>query len=415
MLIGVRKQRDLYQSGFTLVELLIVIVVIALLAAITIVAYSGIQNRAQTSSVESDLTNAANQLALYKTGTSTNDTFPTDLSSTTIKSSPGTSLQYIYSSSDNTYCLNAVNGSISYVVTSSDTIPSPGNCGASIPSGYETAPVSGSGSTNINGYSPIEPAACPSVGGTWIKVPGNTLYGTTNGFCVQKYPASNVGGIATSQATGARWTAITQPAAETDAQAITSGSHLLTEAEWMTIAANGAAQPQNWSGGAVGSGTLPTGSSSASYGGVSIVLSNGQVITFDTGSSSYYAAYEWTCYTGPDASNCGLAAEYQPTPSNAYYTDQFGSLTSYGSLSTNSSDYYYGDPRYANNSLNSYINSSRNSGLGYLRSSYSSGSSTVYTFVRGAWTGASSSGLFTLYIYTTQTYAQAQYGFRASF
>lgn len=36
------------QPGFTIVELLIVIVVIGILAAITIVAYSGIQNRART-------------------------------------------------------------------------------------------------------------------------------------------------------------------------------------------------------------------------------------------------------------------------------------------------------------------------------------------------------------------------------
>ncbi len=42
-------------AGFTIVELLIVIVVIAALAAITVVAYSGIQQRALFSSYQSDI------------------------------------------------------------------------------------------------------------------------------------------------------------------------------------------------------------------------------------------------------------------------------------------------------------------------------------------------------------------------
>lgn len=50
------------QAGFTIVELLIVIVVIGILAAITIVAFNGVQGRAHDASVQSDLRNAKTQL-----------------------------------------------------------------------------------------------------------------------------------------------------------------------------------------------------------------------------------------------------------------------------------------------------------------------------------------------------------------
>ncbi len=54
------------QKGFTIVELLIVIVVIGILAAITIVAYNGIQQRARNASIASDLRNVANQFEAIK-------------------------------------------------------------------------------------------------------------------------------------------------------------------------------------------------------------------------------------------------------------------------------------------------------------------------------------------------------------
>jgi prepilin-type N-terminal cleavage/methylation domain-containing protein len=50
------------KRGFTIVELLIVIVVIGILAAITIVAYNGIQNRANDSAIQTDLNNVAKKI-----------------------------------------------------------------------------------------------------------------------------------------------------------------------------------------------------------------------------------------------------------------------------------------------------------------------------------------------------------------
>lgn len=49
-----RKQKD--STGFTIVELLIVIVVIGILAAITIVSFNGVQAKAQQAKITSDLT-----------------------------------------------------------------------------------------------------------------------------------------------------------------------------------------------------------------------------------------------------------------------------------------------------------------------------------------------------------------------
>lgn len=53
--------------GFTIVELLIVIVVIGILAAITIVAYNGLQQRGRDSQRQSDVKSIAKALEMYYT------------------------------------------------------------------------------------------------------------------------------------------------------------------------------------------------------------------------------------------------------------------------------------------------------------------------------------------------------------
>ena len=52
-------------EGFTIVELLIVIVVIAILATITLVSYSGIQQRAQFAKMQTDLSSLNKAIQLY--------------------------------------------------------------------------------------------------------------------------------------------------------------------------------------------------------------------------------------------------------------------------------------------------------------------------------------------------------------
>lgn len=58
------------QAGFTIVELLIVIVVIGILAAISIVAYNGVQDRARAAKINADLSllNKAIQAARVNSG-----------------------------------------------------------------------------------------------------------------------------------------------------------------------------------------------------------------------------------------------------------------------------------------------------------------------------------------------------------
>lgn len=58
--------KNLKQQGFTIVELLIVVVVIAILAAITIVSYNGITNRANQSAAKSAASTVQKKIEVYQ-------------------------------------------------------------------------------------------------------------------------------------------------------------------------------------------------------------------------------------------------------------------------------------------------------------------------------------------------------------
>lgn len=113
------------QAGFTIVEILVVIVVIGILAAISLVAYNGVQERARVAVLQSDLKDAGKELALAKLD---NGSYPTSLAQVSPKTSPGTTFQYRYDNATKSYCLTATNKGVSYYMEPIDQVPKVGGC-----------------------------------------------------------------------------------------------------------------------------------------------------------------------------------------------------------------------------------------------------------------------------------------------
>lgn len=90
-------------KGFTIVELLIVIIVIGILAAITVVAFNGIQQRAQNTVLTTDLDNATRVIRIVHADTgSYPTTFPSDL-----KLSKNVGVSLASTGDAATFCINA--------------------------------------------------------------------------------------------------------------------------------------------------------------------------------------------------------------------------------------------------------------------------------------------------------------------
>ncbi len=111
--------------------------------------------------------------------------------------------------------------------------------------------------------------ACPD---GYVRVPGDPVFDTQD-FCVMKYTASRSGNAAVSRLVtaeapaAAQWVNIprTDSTKPIDAEraCAANGDHLITNAEWMTVARNIEANPDNWSGHEVGNGVLSRGNSAS--------------------------------------------------------------------------------------------------------------------------------------------------------
>jgi formylglycine-generating enzyme required for sulfatase activity len=230
-----------------------------------------------------------------------------------------------------------------------------------------------------------------------------------------KYEAKNVNGIATSQIALTPWVSITQTSAITTAAAACTNCHLITEAEWMTIAQNVLSVAGNWSGGAVGSGYIygghndnaPTNSLAAStdndgYYGTgdttgsnqkrTLTLTNGQVIWDIAGNVS-----EWTSATTtggqPGILSSGFGWREWTTP------------TTHGTLSP--------DPFPSSTGIAGSSAWTITQGIGQV---YSSADDTsLRGFDRGGhWYNGSHAGALTLALDVSPSYTGGTIGFRVS-
>jgi len=97
--------------GFTIVELLVVIVTIAILAMITIVVYRGVQNRAYDSTVQADLRNAFEKLQLNQADN--NNTYPLTSDTTTLQTIfVATKTSYDTTTNAYLYCRSDTDGAL---------------------------------------------------------------------------------------------------------------------------------------------------------------------------------------------------------------------------------------------------------------------------------------------------------------
>jgi prepilin-type N-terminal cleavage/methylation domain-containing protein len=102
------------RSGFTIVELLIVIIVIAIVAAISVAAYNGIQDRARASAANQVLSDAAKKIQYWQIEQGSTAS-PSNLSTIGITDTNDIKYQYTPTQND-TYCITATVSGKSYKI-----------------------------------------------------------------------------------------------------------------------------------------------------------------------------------------------------------------------------------------------------------------------------------------------------------
>lgn len=121
------------KTGFTIVELLIVVVVIAILALIVIVKYTNVAQRATDAAIESDISTARTKLEQYQVLIGSG-TYPVSSSDAQLALNTADSFTYNSISAGSDYCLYIKKGSYSGFVYGSSSQRNEGFCYSQCPS-----------------------------------------------------------------------------------------------------------------------------------------------------------------------------------------------------------------------------------------------------------------------------------------
>ncbi|MFZ1301155.1 MAG: type II secretion system protein [Candidatus Microsaccharimonas sp.] len=179
MLVKNNTTQDKKQAGFTIVELLIVIVVIAILAAITIVAYNGISSRAKVSAMITDLSSVSKSLANGQILNPGN--YPDTASQAGFVDKAGVTYEYAIdnNASPKYFCATATTGGTSYFVSNLQINAKAGTCAdhgdpATITNlikdpSLTVLPTASFGVTGVTGTPSIQTNATAHSGSTYLR------------------------------------------------------------------------------------------------------------------------------------------------------------------------------------------------------------------------------------------------------
>jgi len=165
------------RQGFTIVELLIVIVVIAILASITIVSYNGITKRAKDSAIQSALSQATQKLELAKINDE-GGVYPASMVAAGLgglTSDSENTYSYGVSSDGKTFCMALSKSGRTYFITSAVLNPKTGICNGAVGvPGTGDVATDGSSTTPTLSYN-IFNSSAPGTGQTVYSDGGGSL------------------------------------------------------------------------------------------------------------------------------------------------------------------------------------------------------------------------------------------------